>query len=69
MSTAEVVQRAEDPQNNPLSECALCNAFEGDGVANMSSSDFLTEVDTKSRNKFISDKIPNNAQALFLPRF
>ena len=35
----------------------------------MCSSDFLTEVDSQGRNEFISHKVPDDAQAVFFPRF
>ena len=68
MSAAEVVEGAEYPENNPLSEDACCNAFKSDGVADMGSSDLFAEINTKSRSDLISDKIPYDAQTLLLAR-
>ena len=35
----------------------------------MSASDFLTEVHSQGRNKLISHKVPDDAEAVFFPRF
>ena len=68
MSAAEVVERAKYSEDDPLGEDACCNAFKSDGVADMGSSNLLTEINTKSRGDLVSDEVPHDAQALLLVR-